>query len=243
MKKLIIIAIACYGLSARAQSGESKNFIYLYSDSVIHARNITLRPDAFGSWQLRVDSRRIPPQQVKFFSNRNGFFANTRRLNFAGITAFSERVIEGRINLYQQTSYEPGLYNDYHHPHHQHYSSRQPVDIRMYYNKGFSDLQKVNYHNLKLDMADHPESMDLLAGYRRSMSTGKLMYVAAGAAIAAGIVSFLVGTEKSSMAATERGYTAGFALIGAGAGLAFGGYAVSAKANRHLEDAIEAYNR
>lgn len=243
MKKLIIIAMACYGLNTRAQSGESKNFIYLYSDSIIQARNITLRPDAFGSWQLRADSRRVPPQQVKFFSNKDGFFANTRRLSFAGVTAFSERVIEGRINLYQQTSYEPGMYNDYHHPRHQHYSTRQPVDIRMYYNKGFNDLRKVSYHNLKQDMADHQESMDLLAGYRRSINTGKMMYTAAGVAIVAGLVYFLVGSERSSISASERNFAAGFALLGAGAGFALGGYVVSAKANRHLEDAIEAYNR
>lgn len=253
MKKLIIIAIACYGLSAQAQMGGSENFIYLYSDSVIQARDVRLRPDVFGSWQLRADSRRVPIQQVKFFSNKDGFFANTRKLSLTGENEFSERVIEGRINLYQQSSYGPGLYGPYHH---QHYNRRQPVDVRMYYNMGFGDLKKVNYHNLKQDMADRPESIDLLAGYRKSMNTGKLMYAAAGASIVAGLVSFLVssGNEKMSEGDFFSGkknfsnssgpnFTAGFALLGAGAGFALGGYVISAKANRHLENAVEAYNR
>lgn len=252
MKKMFIIAMACYGLNAQAQTGGSKNFIYLYSDSVIYARNITLRSDPFGSWQLRADSRRVPSSQVKFFSNRDGFFANTRKLTIAGVNEFSERIAEGKINLYQRTSYDPLFYGH----HHEYGHSRQPdLDVRMYYNKGFGDLKKVSYNNLKSDMVDHPQSMDLLKNYKKSRNTGKLLYTAAGASIVAGLVSILVnaggnrrlsndtGFGKSPGFVDKTNFTTGFILVGIGAGMAAGGYAISASGNRHLENAVDAYNR
>lgn len=253
MKKLLIVVMACYGLNASAQVDESKNFIYLYSDSITYARNIRLRPDFFNSLQLRVDSRRIPLEQVKFFNNEDGFFANTRKLNFAGATEFSERIVQGRINLFQQLSYDPSVYD-------RGYGYRKKrqsaVDIRMFYNKGFGDLKKVSYNNLKLDMADHPKSIDLLAGYKKSINTSKILYVAAGASVAAGLISFLAiagnqklphndgfNTPNSAFINKQANFTASFALLGLGLGFAIGGYSVGVSADRHLEDAVDAYNR
>lgn len=81
MNKLMVIGMVCYGLSAGAQVRQNENFIYLYSDSVIYANRITLRPDHFNSLQLRADSRRIPLQQVKFFNNADGFFCEYQETN------------------------------------------------------------------------------------------------------------------------------------------------------------------
>ena len=246
MKKMFIIAMACYGLNARAQTGDSKNFVYLYSDSVIYARNITLRSDPFGSWQLRADSRRVPSSQVKFFSNRDGFFANTRKLTIAGVNEFSERIAEGKINLYQRTSYDPLFYGH----HHEHGHSRQPdLDVRMYYNKGFGDLKKVSYNNLKSDMADHPQSMDLLASYKKNRNTTKLMYTAAGLSIVAGAISYLTSasrmmkTNPSTGSSYDPSFTLSFISLGLAVGFSAGGYVVSASGSRHLENAVDAYNR
>lgn len=253
MKKLLIAALACYGLSARAQVHESKNFLYLYSDSVIYAKKIMLRPDFAGYWQLRADSRRVPTEQVKFFNNEEGFFANTRKLHFVRTDAFSERIIEGRINVFQEMTYDPFLYDRG--PRYR--DNRQSrVDLRMYYNKGFSDLKKVNYYNLKNDMSDHPESMDLLKSYRKSMNTSKIMYAAAAVSVIAGMVSFLstdnktdssfsghFGDGTSSMNTSLSGYTPSFIMLGVGLGFAVGGFAIQTSGSRHLERAVDAYNR
>lgn len=247
MKKLLIGVLACYALTTRAQVHESKKFIYLYSDSVIYAKDIRLRPDFSGYLQLRADSRKVPTEQVKFFSNEDGFFANTRRLNFGSTTSFSERIIEGKINMFQQEDYYPHQYD--HRYRRDRYMDRrtQAVDVKMYYNKDYADLKKANYHNLSADMADNPKAMDMLRNYRKSINTGKTMYIVAGAAIVSGLVSFLVAGSSNKGMSSGNGFgskfTPAFILLGAGAGLATGGYFIQASGNRHLENAVDAYNR
>lgn len=255
MKKLLIVVMACYGLNARAQVDESKNFLYLYSDSVIFAKRISLRADVFNTLQLRADSRRVSTDRVKFFNNQDGFFANTRQVTFGRRSAFSERIIEGRINLYQQLAYEPYRYeNEYGYG--SRYSRPETVEMNMYYNKGYGDLKKVNYNNLKQDMADRAESMDLLKRYRKNINTARTLYIAGGASVVAGLVTFLVNGKNSQKAFNhpfggpnytvpdiKTNTTASFSLLGAGAGLAIGGALVHMGAVRHLEDAVDAYNR
>ncbi len=255
MKKLLIVVMACYGLSAGAQVRQSENFIYLYSDSVIYARNIRLRPDFFNALQLRADSRRIPLEQVKFFNNENGFFANTRRLNFGRNTEFAERIVDGKINIFQLRSYDPLLGDR---GYHDRGRRREAISIEMYYNKGYADLKKVSYRNLKMEMAGNRQAMDLLEGYRRSISTSRTLYIAAGASLVGSLVSFLIiGNTNKGQLSSNNGFgkqnpvsdiknpnfTASFALMGIGAGLAIGGYTTSISGLRRLEQAVDVYNR
>lgn len=269
MKKLSMIVMAAYGLTATAQGvDQSRNFIYLNSDSVIYASRITLRPDLTGMPQLRADSRRIPTERVKFFNNEDGFFANTRRLTFRTETAFAERTIEGRINLFQPAMYHPDRpYGTYDYGYGRRYRyreswSRGPA-TRLYYNKGFEDLKTLNYKNLQHDMADNAESMNLLEGYRKSINTSTVLYTAAGVSIVAALVSFVVTGQKdmdteihppgwwpgsqhqsaSPKMNSGPNFTASFALLGAGLGFAVGGFSVRLSAARKLENAFDAYNR
>jgi len=247
--------MACYGLSAGAQVRQSENYVYLFSDSVIYARNIRLRPDFFNSLQLRADSRRIPLEQVKFFSNENGFFANTRKLNFGRDTEFAERIVDGKMNIFQLRSYDPLLddrgYRD-------RGRRREAISIEMYYNKGYADLKKVSYTNLKMEMASNTQAMDLLQGYRRNISTSRALYIAAGASIVGSLVSFLItgsnnrahlssntgfGNQNSMSTIKNPNFTASFALMGIGAGLAIGGYTTNISGLRRLEQAVDAYNQ
>jgi len=243
MKKLLTIVMACYALNARSQMDESKNFVYLRSDSVIHAERVRLRPDFSGSWVLRADSRRVPLTQVKFFNNEDGFFANLRNTTLLGTNSFSERIIKGKINLYQEVDYNPVPFELDHYR----FRDRAPraISTRMFYNKGYSALKKVSYAHLKMDMADQPKSLDFLEGYRKSKQVGTVFYVAAGAAIVAGLVNFAIAgnNQNSSIGSFERSYLGSLLLIGAGAGLSLGGYLKHAEANREMEKAIDAYNR
>lgn len=240
-----MIVMACYALNARSQTDESRNFIYLNSDSVIHADRIRLRSDFAGSWVLRADSRRVPLEQVKFFNNEDGFFANTRKTNIFSVNSFSERIVKGKINLYQEVAYDPVPYEFDHYR----FRDRGPraISTRLFYNKGYSDVKKVSYASLKMDLADNPKSLDFLEGYRKSKQGGTIMYVAAGAAILAGLINFVsTGSREMNSASFERtstnGYVGSVVLLGVGGGLALGGYLMQASANRDIERAIDAYN-
>lgn len=235
--------MACYGLTAGAQVRQSTNFIYLFSDSVIYAESVRLRPDFYHSFQIRADSKRFPVAQVKFFSNEDGFFANARKLNFTGSASFSERIITGKINLYQEAIYVPYLYDR---QYKQGYSagliSDVGVNAAMFYNKGYGDLKKVNYNNLRLDMADDPESMRLLTTYRKSIKTRNTLYTAAGISVVGTIVTFLAAANAGIDQMGSK-MTVSFGFLGAAFGFATGGYFVHATGNRHLENAVDHYNR
>lgn len=244
-----MVVMACYGLNARSQVNESKNYLYLFSDSTVYAQKIRLRPDLRGSMTLRVDSRRVPIDQVKFFNNEEGFFANTKKLDLFNRTAFAERIVEGKINLFQEVTYS---FNDMQ-PNYGRFSNRRAhvVNTRLLYNKGLFDLKRVNYDNLREDMADRKESLDLLAGYRKSMRMGTVMYAAAGVAIVASAVTFFSGNGFKQTGTTfghlpryeAKSHTGSFLLMGLGAGLGLGGYLVQASGSRNMERAVEVYNR
>ncbi|MFA4869010.1 MAG: hypothetical protein WC623_12465 [Pedobacter sp.] len=241
MKQLLIIALACYGLRSSAQVQESRNFLYLYSDSVIYAKDIKLRPDFAGNMRIRVDSRSFPTAQVKFFSSKEGFFANTRKLGIMKYGDFSERIVEGRINVFQERklSYSHFIYDANSNPHFIH-NPEPSININMYYNKGYGDLKKLNYKNLKNDIADNPESIEMLYAYRKSMNTSNVLYTAASISIIAGIIS-VISNGKNSYSKTN--FTTGLSLAVVGLGFATGGYLNSVSAGRKLEDAIDIYNR
>jgi hypothetical protein len=245
MKKLLILVMACYGLNARSQVNGSRNFLYLNSDSIVYAQKIRLRPDFSGSWTIRADSRKVLTSQVKFFNNEDGFFANTRTLNFLRQTSFAERIIEGKINLYQEVVYDDAPFEEDYYRFRDY--RRQVVNTRMFFNKDFSDLKKVSYGNLNEAMADNPKSLALLKRYRNTKVTGIVMYVAAGAAIIASGVTLMSGSgitlDGKIPSLEHRSYTGSFVLLGLGAGLSLGGFLVGESGKKNIEKAIDNYNR
>lgn len=241
MKKLLFIAMACYGLNASAQVRESKDFLYLYSDSVIYAGEIKFRPDFSGYYQFKVDSRNYPKGQVKFFNSRDGFFANTRKLGILNSDEFAERIIEGKINVFQERSFTRA-YHGYHMGDRGSMQKANPIAVNMYYNKGYTDLKRLNYVNLKRDMADNPKAMDMLRAYKRKKNTTFMLYVAGAATFLTGAM-LMMSEDKDPFSMSMANFTTGAVLAGAGLGIGAGGYLNSLSANRRLEVAVDNYNR
>jgi hypothetical protein len=250
MKKMLMVVMACYAFTARSQVDQSKNFIYLNSDSVIYAGTVSLRPDLLDSWTLRVDRRKIPTEHVKFVSNQDGFFARTSQPGFVSAPVFAERIIEGKINVFREISYDQVDY-DWRYRHMP--VANTQVNARNYYNRGFGDLKKLNYKNLNKDMADDTQSMDLLKNYRKSITRRNVLYTAAGASVVAGFVSLLAsaGNERSradfmsgkSPSIKRPAFLPMVLSFGAGIGFGIGGFALHKSSARTLENAIDMYNR
>ncbi|SFC34790.1 hypothetical protein SAMN05421747_10930 [Parapedobacter composti] len=103
----LIFSLLTFGLrdvcaQLSLQVDESRNFVYFYSDSVLYANRVRMRTDMLNQLVLKADSRRIPLRQVKFLNTDEGFFATTRRLPGLAKEQLSERVVEGRINIFQE---------------------------------------------------------------------------------------------------------------------------------------------
>ncbi len=245
MKQLLIMVIACYALNSSAQMRQTDNFLYLFNDSVVYADRITLRPSIYGSLQIRADSRQIPISQVKFLNNHDGFFANTSKMSLILNTSFAERVIEGKVNLFQAIPDQLFMRDRWNR--HEYVSGTAPT-LRMYYNKGNNDLKKVRYHTLMEDLSDNKQSIDLLKAYKKNMSTSKILYASAGVSLIASMVSFLtVGSNhKPSFGANfgkSPNFTPSYILLGMVPGLALGGYLTQLSGQQKLESAIDNYNR
>ncbi|MBG6235869.1 hypothetical protein IWX76_002450 [Pedobacter sp. CAN_A7] len=250
MNKLLLALtlLTCAYSNVKAQIDESRNFVYFYSDSVVYGKNIRLRYDFFNSLQLRVDSKPVTLRQVKFFKNDEGFFANLKGIGIWQHDGLAERIMEGRVNLYQERPYRTLT---------DHYSELNNArEINTFYNKGYGDLKKTNYNNLRVDMADHAESMAFLENYRKRVKTGQKLYIAAGASVVAALATFLVSGKNDLHQASSGSFpgNAGFkkntgnmalsiGLFGVGAGLAYGAYSSNNSGMGNLEKAIDAYNR
>lgn len=251
MKKLFLIGMTCWGLSASAQLRQTGDFIYLKSDSIVHAEWVQLRPSFTGDLQLRADSRRFPLSWVKFFNNEDGFFAVIHDGFLTREPDFAERIIEGKINVYEKVSYTP------YHPdfgYHRRFGRSHGVDVSRYYNKGYQDVQRLRYASLSKDLADNPESMQFLTMYRKNVTTSKVLYGTAVASLITSLILFVADQKKlynsspnpwnsNLRPSTNGNITGGLVLMGAGIGLAGAGYLVGQSANGHLENAVDAYNR
>ncbi|MGX5691313.1 hypothetical protein [Arcticibacter tournemirensis] len=236
-----------YISAAFGQLDESKNFLYLYSDSVIYANRINLRRDFSGSLYFTVDSKIFHPEQVKFFNNYRGFFANVKDATFNGETAFSERIRKGKLNLFEEKTFT-WEYDDDGDVYGRRYRERPQVSaVRNYYNIDYGKLKKATYANLSKDLAGNPESIQLLNKYE-SVKKAKIgLYVGAGASLLAGLITFVSGGSKSTdlqhgFNSGSKEFTGGVILLGLGTGLATGGYLLSVSEPKYLKAAIDSYN-
>lgn len=260
MKTLLTIILACCSIYASAQVDESKNFVYFYSDSVHYAKNIRPRTTLFNSINIRANSRSFPLNQVKFFQNIDGFFANTSRLKSFRTEGLSKRMIEGKVNLYREREFKTFSYNDDFDYHHYTHNNSNAIDVRMFYNKGYDDLKKVNYKNLSVDMADDQQAIDLLKGYNQNIRTSRILYVASGASLIGSLVAFLAHNKNNRIEHDFSGFGPNsnppnmdikyggfppvtYALLGASIGFAAVGYTINISGLKKLERSIETYNR
>lgn len=242
MKRVLTSAIAClFFAGAYAQLDETKNFLYLYSDSVVYAQSIYLERDFRGMPYFRVDGRRVHPEQVRFFNSEEGFYANTSSFGLTGQTMFSERIRKGKINIYEEQFIQWDNYHSYYAP----YREPEVAFTKNYYNVDLGPLKKATYTNLKSDMANDPESLNLLGRYKTVKKAERNFYLAAGTSIAAGMISFVVAGAKKQTLENHSfpNFGPSFLLLGAGAGFGITGFIKTLKAPRYLKAAVDGYNR
>lgn len=243
---LIVLYTLC-GSITYAQPDESRDFLVLYSDSVIYANRIDLERDYTGSLRLWVDSRSVPAGQVKFVNNNRGFFANVKEFNTTGETRFSERIRKGKLNLFEMRTID---WENYHNP--AVYSTSPSVERKNYYNIGYSRLKKTNYVNLSIDLASNPESMSFLKKYQNIRRAQTAMYVTAGLSVIGGVIALLSENDEiesgfgkapgSGINKSDRSFGFATGAVMFGIGLAAGGYLIGPLQKGYLKRAIDTYN-
>ena len=160
------------------------NYLYLFTGNIISGKTIDLKEPLFGNPHLLIDGNKFNAHEVKFYSNDEGFFANTIKLQGLSTSSFSRRVRKGRINLYERTTYNAtamtyGYAGTSGFGGHGTYGSVGGFGVgaslphtKYYYNKGFDDLKHLDYYSLKNDMADDPLAISALNHWNKTRKKG-----------------------------------------------------------------------
>lgn len=244
MKKWLTITCLLASYIGFSQTDSASiRFVYLYSGEKIKSDVVEFRDQFMGSGYFFVGKEQYSADLVKFYKDANGFYANTKKLNVTGKSVFSKRIISGRVNLFEQEkmyttpSYldAAGVYNP----------GTSSKTIKNYYNKGFSDLKKANYKNLKIDLADSPESMGYIKKYRKYKNVQIALSIVGGALVATGVTSYFVKTsnvDRNVPNYKEPNTTPSMLIALAGGGLIGFSYYLSFPKRDKLKKAIDAYN-
>ncbi len=211
----------------------NKYFIYTFSDEILYGDNISYEIRFFELPFVKYDAKKIDPDNVKFFKNERGFYANTKFINFSGHTDFTTRIIKGRVNLYETEKIRYGSYSRgkyFYGP------TVMTKKIKNYYNIGFRELKNVNYRNLSIDLSGNPESMTYLKKFKSISNTQSILYVAGGALIAGGVISLLNKDME------EPNISPDLIAIGLGGVCIFVSATLSIPKLGHIENAIDTFN-
>ncbi len=244
MKKWLTIfcVLAGYVVFGQADSTNIR-FVYLFTGEKIKSEVVEFRDQFIGSGYFLVGKEQYSADLVKFYRDANGFYANTRKLNMSGKSVFSKRVINGRVNLFEKEKmYTTPSYIDAAGTYNPGASSKT---IKNYYNKGFGDLKKATYKNLKIDLADSPESMGYLKKYRKYKNVQIALSIVGGALIATGVTSYFIKTsdvDRNAPNYKEPNTTPSMLIALAGGGLVGCSYYLSFPKRNKLKKAIDAYN-
>jgi hypothetical protein len=227
-------------LFADSIEGLNSNFVYLYSGNIMYGNIIESDKPFLGPLKIYVDSEKIEAYKVKFYNNETGFYANTQKISTFHDLRFTERVLDGKINFYENVRYiyVPGNYR------HGFYSPSGIKRIDNYYNKGFDDLRKANYNNLSAELAGNIKSMEYLKKYQ-NLNTARIFLIVAGTASIIG--SFVSINAKMNLYDPAKDSSPNLApetiLMLSG----FAGYGVShiiyLRKPRHLWNAVYEFNR
>ncbi|MBI9034616.1 MAG: hypothetical protein JEZ03_09125 [Bacteroidales bacterium] len=232
----LIVLLTLTGFSQETNS--PKTFIYLYNDTIREVSSLKLKYQAFDKNIIEADGHKYYINQVRFYQNEKGFFANTSSLSYAGSFHMVYCVQKGNINLF-----EPDVNTYLNNINHVPFYNYNPVTIMnvasaKYYNKGFDFIKMATYDNLSDDLSDNPTSMMHLEKYKKQSRLQNIVTIA-GVAITAGGIIGLISTSSSDKEVISTPYFTG-AIIGSGI-LGFN-YIFSLSKPEHLKKAIKAYN-
>jgi len=217
------------------------NFIYTYSQGLKKVDHVRFERPMFSSPYFIVDSVKYDNEDLKFYKNEAGFYANIKDQSFWGFAGFAECVSQGEINLfkYETTGQSVGTYN----------ASTGTFTgggsmnrISNYYNRGFGELKDATYKNLLVELADNPVSQIHLEEYRKAGKRQNWLIVAGSVAVGAGLATLISKTSKDYGDNPEPSVAPNVALI-IGGMASFGvSYHIYLSKPKHLQKAVDTYN-
>jgi hypothetical protein len=123
-----------------------------------------LQPSAF-----QLDDKKFESAEVAFFRNYHGYFANLNKLYNDRAERYALRIKEGKINLFEEVEFEAYAEESLAIPEGGENEMLATNESFQFFSKGDGAVQKANYKNLRLALADNDESkkeMNVFRNYR-----------------------------------------------------------------------------
>lgn len=238
--RAIILFLGMILFSRAAISQNSKEFIYLFSEKKIESNNIKIVEKTFSNNYFVVDAKEFKSEEVAFYKNEKGFFANIKNLSLFGGSAYAQREVTGKINLFSKEFTTNSMIMGPNGMMMGGFGTNTSVSY--YYNKGeFGVLKKTNFNNLKIDLNDNPNSIIHLNKYKSISQRGTILYVVGGIIATVGLATFI--NKTANVPSDEvTGLGGSYAALGVGFGTILVNYFTTKDKQKYIEKAIEVYN-
>ncbi|MFN8863250.1 MAG: hypothetical protein ACK5W1_02980 [Flavobacteriales bacterium] len=179
-----LVAFMCFCTVLQAQVTPVQNEVVLYSGERFSGVNLSYNSPILQPSSFQLDDKNFESSEVAFFRNYHGYFANLNKLYNDRAERYAMRIKEGKINLFEEVEFE--VYAE------QNLAVTEGEDNEMlatnesfqYFNKGDGAVQKANYKNLRLALADNAESKQEMNVFR-NFRYAQIGLVVAGAGILA----------------------------------------------------------
>lgn len=243
MKKSILILYIF--LSFNIFSQDNRNFIKLFNDSVIYGNKIEYNDNHFTKRYFTVDSIVYKVEEVAFYRNETGLYANTMHANY-GTISFKKMDELGKINVSSMNAWDsymnnltstlPGYYSN----------SFNLFETPFYYSKEYGKLRNLNYNNLKVDLIDNQNSMTILSEYK-TIQKKQLIFsgIATGLIASGAVILFhsVLASSSNNKPINEPLFIGSCVTFGLGSVFAYTSFAIGYNKKKLLFQAIETYNR
>lgn len=171
MRILILSAVLFGALNASAQLTIDKldHRLILYSGEVINGLELKYESPKLKQAQFYMDGSAYSSDEVKFFQNSHGFFANLSKVHGENSERYALRIRKGRMSLYEEINMD--IYGGDELKTGEDGTMQDPMlasgSMYEYYNIDEKPVREAKYSNLCVDLKDNEESMKHLQRYRR----------------------------------------------------------------------------
>lgn len=170
MRILILSTFMAATLACQAQITIDKldHKLILFSGEVVNGIELKYEAPTLKQAQFIMDGTSFISDEVKFFQNSHGFFANLAKVHGANAERYALRIRKGRMSLYEEIEME--VYGGDEIKTGDEATMQDPMlasgKMYDYYNIDDLPVRKASYENLKIDLKDNEESMKHIKRFR-----------------------------------------------------------------------------
>ena len=142
--------------------------LILFSGEIVNGLELKYEAPSLKQAQFYMDGSSYSSDEVKFFQNSHGFFANLAKIHGGNSERYALRIRKGAMSLYEEIEME--VYGGDELKTGEEATMQDPLlatgKMFDYYNIQDQPVREANYRNLVVDLKDNTESMKHLKRYR-----------------------------------------------------------------------------